>query len=37
MAETAIRTTAVSNVIRMGFMMFTSSGRTVRYGLVNCR
>ena len=30
MAETVIMTTAVSNVIRMGFMMFTSSGRTVR-------
>ena len=33
-AETVIRTTAASNVMGMGFMMFTFGERTVRYGLV---
>ena len=37
MAETAISTRATSNVMRMVCMIFTSSVRTVRYGLANCR
>ena len=37
MTVTVIRTAAASNVMRMVCMIFTSSVRTVRYGLANCR
>ena len=37
MTVTVIRTAPASNVMRMVCMIFTSSVRTVRYGLANCR